>query len=90
MIETNIEKRIKQANKYVVPNHILNKNSKEIFADLYYSAWEQYCLLYSLLEDIEFSIFKKECTDLNEIKEFISKWKDVQVRPHNEDYDLDD
>ena len=89
MIKTKIEERIKKAEKYKVPKKILDKNTKEAFADLFYSENENYSLLYSLLEDIEFAIYNGECTDIQEIKTFIEKYKDNYVYPRTV-FDLDD
>ena len=89
MIKTKIEERIKKSEKYKVSKKILDKNTKEAFADLFYSENENYSLLYSLLEDIEFAIYNGECTDIQEIKTFIEKYKNSYVYPKCE-FDLDD
>ena len=75
MIDTNIENRLKQANNYNIEKKVLEKNSKAAFADLYFAENENYSLLYSLLEDIEFSIYRGECTDVSEIRNFIKSKK---------------
>ena len=89
MINTNIEERFKKAKKYKVPKKILDKNTKEIFADLFYAENENYSLLYSLLEDIQFSIYRKECTDVAEVEKFIRNYKDIFVCARS-DFDLDE
>lgn len=89
MIDTNIENRFKNSKKYKVPKKIVDKNTKEAFADLFFAENENYSLLYSLLEDIEFSIFKGKCTNVEEGREFIKKYKDIYVYPKCE-FDLDD
>ena len=89
MIPTNILKHYKKAQKYKINPKIIQKNTKEAFADLYFAENENYVILYSLLEDIEFAIFNGECRDVKEVKDFIAKYKDLYVYPHNDDYDLD-
>ena len=89
MIKTKIDDRFKRAEKYKVPKKIVDKNTKEAFADLFFSENQNYCLLYSLLEDIEFSIYHEECKEVGEIRDFIKKYKDIYVYPKCE-FDLDD
>jgi hypothetical protein len=89
MIKTKIDERFKLAKKYKVSKKVLNKNTKEVFADLFYSENENYSLLYSLLEDIEIAIYHKECKEVGEIRDFIRKYKDTYVYPKCE-FDLDD
>ena len=89
MIPTKIEKRIEQAEKYKVSKVVLDKNTKEVFADLSFSEFENYSLMYSLLEDIEFAIYRQQCTDINEVRDFIKKYKDSYIYPRV-DYDLDE
>lgn len=89
MIKTNIDERLEKASNYKVDEKVLNRNTKAAFADLFYSENENYSLLYSLLEDIEFSIYEGQCTNVAEVRDFIRKYKDIYVYPRCE-FDLDD
>ena len=91
MIKNNIESRLKRAKKYKVPKRVLERNTKAAFADLFYAENENYSLLYSILEDIEFAILNGECTDIDEVKDFIANNKNTYVYPKCEfDLDLED
>lgn len=76
MIENKMDKRIKNAKNYKVSKKALNNNTKEQFAHLFYASNESYVLLYTMLECIYFAIKNNECTDVKEVAEFISKYKD--------------
>lgn len=89
MISTKIEQRFEKANNYKVENKVVKRNTKEVWADLFYSENENYSLLYSLLEDIEFSIYEGQCTNVAEVRDFIRKYKDIYVYPRCE-FDIDD
>lgn len=59
MIDTNIKNRFKISKKYKVPKKILDKNTKEAFADLFFAENENYSLLYSCLKILNFQYLRR-------------------------------
>ena len=64
----------KWENKYNLD--IEKKCTKEELLHLSCCNLEMYSRAYALLEDIEFAIKKKECTDVQEVYDFIVKYID--------------